>query len=285
MKTRFGIGEWYGRSFVKLTPEERQEYAELQFMKKKDRPEQPCRPRMRGADEFIPCTKTGGVCTLRQYQHNEETGRVAVAPEQKGTLRTTCPYRFEETGIAFEWIGETLLGHSAPSVVNEMGFLRPDSEEERQSRFVGNIDGILVHPDADPVKWCALEVQSVYFSGTSMRSEFRMLRDADEPLPFPAGYRRPDYRSSGPKRKAPRRFRREAGKLALLQGSIPLLKVEVAFVIETILVARLALTSVLVEAALMHASTVGRTVIAPAHTFVADDTLARILVGNPFVFH
>lgn len=224
IQERFGIGEWYGRSFVELTPEERREYAALQFLKKKERPNQPCRPRMRGTDEFVPCTKKGGVCTLRQYRRDKETQAVTVASGSQGSLRTTCPYRFEETGAAFEWIGETLLGHTDPLVVGEVGFLQPVSEEEQEKRtsYVGYIDNILIHPDAAPLKWCALEVQSVYFSGTSMRSEFRMLRDADDTLPFPAGYRRPDYRSSGPKRLMPQlqikipSLRRWGKKMAVL---------------------------------------------------------------------
>ncbi len=224
IQERFGIGEWYGRSFTELTPEERQGYAELQFLKSKDRPEQPCRPRMRGTEEFVPCTKAGGVCTLRQYRRDNEREEVTVAPGQRGTLRTTCPYRFEEAGIAFQWIAETLLGHADPLVVGEVGFLQPVSEEEQNKRsaYVGYIDNILVHPNADPLKWCALEVQSVYFSGTSMRKEFGMLREADAGLPFPAGYRRPDYRSSGPKRLMPQlqikipSLRRWGKKMAVL---------------------------------------------------------------------
>lgn len=51
--------------------------------------------------------------------------------------------------------------------------------------------------------WCALEIQAVYFSGSSMSREFRMLALSAGALPFPAANRRPDYRSSGPKRLMP----------------------------------------------------------------------------------
>ena len=52
--------------------------------------------------------------------------------------------------------------------------------------------------------WCALEIQAVYFSGDEMGTEFRSIREREESgLPFPSGRRRPDYRSSGPKRLMP----------------------------------------------------------------------------------
>jgi hypothetical protein len=54
------------------------------------------------------------------------------------------------------------------------------------------------------MNWCALEIQAVYFSGTSMRREFDVIRESKmDTLPFPTGQRRPDYRSSGPKRLMP----------------------------------------------------------------------------------
>jgi len=52
--------------------------------------------------------------------------------------------------------------------------------------------------------WCALELQAVYFSGKSMANEFKMLAEKEsEALQFPARHRRPDWRSSGPKRLLP----------------------------------------------------------------------------------
>ena len=65
---------------------------------------------------------------------------------------------------------------------------------------------ILTNQAAGPGQfdWCALEIQAVYFSGPSMREEFRRIRaDEHESPPFPGRIRRPDYRSSGPKRLMP----------------------------------------------------------------------------------
>jgi hypothetical protein len=55
-----------------------------------------------------------------------------------------------------------------------------------------------------PMEWCAVEIQAVYFSGDSMKGEFKAFADASvEWVVFPAGRRRPDYRSSAPKRLMP----------------------------------------------------------------------------------
>lgn len=63
---------------------------------------------------------------------------------------------------------------------------------------------MLVHHAFEPLRWCALEVQAVYFSGPAMKKEFRVLRKIRSgKFPFPIAHRRPDYRSSGPKRLMP----------------------------------------------------------------------------------
>lgn len=69
---------------------------------------------------------------------------------------------------------------------------------------VGRIDNVLVVPGSDPLKWCAVEIQAVYFSGPNMQLEFKaMLDHKGSGIPFPTRVRRPDYRSSGPKRLMP----------------------------------------------------------------------------------
>ena len=209
----YGIGEWYGRSFVHLSPEERRDYARVQSLPKKQRPSEPCIPRST-RDQVVECTKDGGVCSLRQYKSDGCTGKVSVAPSDVDVLCTTCPYRFYQDGLIFRWIGETILDHPQPAVVPEVDFLLPEEvlSVERSDagrkvagrKAVGRIDHVLVHPDTSVLTWCALEMQAVYFSGGSMRKEFDLLmKPASEGLPFPAGRRRPDFRSSGPKRLMP----------------------------------------------------------------------------------
>jgi len=196
---RFGIGEWYGQSYALLTTAQRLAYAQLQALEKKQRPAQACP--FRGGN----CTKTGGVCSLRLYHHDAASGEVLPAAGDPGMLRATCPNRFLENRRIFSWIGDVLLGTAEPSVVAEVGFLEGERvDEDAEGDDVGRIDHVLVHPGAEPMRWCALEIQAVYFSGASMGAEFVMLRHHAAPgVPFPAGHRRPDYRSSGPKRLMP----------------------------------------------------------------------------------
>lgn len=195
---RFGIGEWYGRLFTKLTPLQRRELAQLQLARKRDRFPQPCPPRL-AEDHDAVCTKEGGVCSIRLYRLKHSTVSVA------GELTTTCPYRFNEANAVFEWVGRTVLGDHSPVLVREIGFLEKNRATNKQGTDdVGRIDMVLVHPEKPPLRWCALEMQAVYFSGDSMRQEFESLaHQEDVGVPFPVGKRRPDFRSSGPKRLMP----------------------------------------------------------------------------------
>jgi hypothetical protein len=93
--------------------------------------------------------------------------------------------------------------------LGQVNFLRRvpaiGEEEQRPVREqVGRIDNVLMVRDTEPLHWCAVEIQAVYFSGDSMNREFQaILLQKGHGLPFPAGRRRPDYRSSGPKRLMP----------------------------------------------------------------------------------
>ncbi len=200
IRTRYSIGEWYGAGFESLTSAER-------FAKAKVECE------VNGIigvacpfQKDAKCNKKGGVCSLRLYQ------QIAGGPVSGiGPVITTCPQRFLEADTIFRWVGETLLQTKDPIILSEIGFLdrlRPEEsqeDDENDSRdFIGRIDNVLVHPSQNPMDWCALELQAVYFSGKSMTNEFKMLAQGEtETLSFPVKHRRPDWRSSGPKRLLP----------------------------------------------------------------------------------
>jgi len=200
VRARYSIGEWYGQGFETLLPREWHRRALVEH-------ETDC---LTGTDCPFQvgerCNKKGGVCSLRQYRQAGDGPVSGVGP-----LITTCPQRFLESGTIFRWVGETLLQTSDPLVLSEIGFLdrlRPEqspAEEEQDARdFIGRIDNVLVHPTRSPLDWCALELQAVYFSGRSMSNEFKMLSEKElQALPYPAAHRRPDWRSSGPKRLLP----------------------------------------------------------------------------------
>jgi len=185
---RFGIGEIFGRSAESMPAGERNRLLGSR------RGSMPC-PFRKGEGM---CIKSGGVCSLRMYSHQDGEARRIKGIE--GHLRITCPYRFHQDDSIFSWVGETLLGNSSPLQASEVGFLRSESGSD-----VGRIDMVLVSEQQDrQINWCALEVQSVYFSGTQMGTDFRAIREyTGTGFPFPAGRRRPDYRSSGPKRLMP----------------------------------------------------------------------------------
>lgn len=188
IKQRFGIGEWYGMPVQFLSNDERRAYA-TSVGERRACP-------FKSLSGNRACTKPGGVCTLQKFSLDEAIGRVDVS-EPNG-LVTVCPYRFEEGGKIFSWIGHELLSNNRPQVVGEVGFLEGESSE------VGRIDNILAVVHDSRLDWCALEIQAVYFSGRSMSSDFMAWsKQRSNSLVFPTGIRRPDFRSSGPKRLMP----------------------------------------------------------------------------------
>ena len=139
---------------------------------------------------------------MRLYEEQTD-GRVV----GRGSPVSVCPSRFFEDGMIHRWVGETLLRTPTPVVLSEIGFLdrlKSAATDDDEADLIGRIDNVLLHPSKMPLEWCALEIQAVYFSGNAMHHEFRMLSQSDSTVfPFPARQRRPDWRSSGPKRLLP----------------------------------------------------------------------------------
>ncbi len=207
---RFGIGEWFGKVLTQMDAADRRYYASEVLKEKRVRDTQPCPFQTRKRD--AKCTKDGGVCSLRLYSHtaDEKTGRASGEPVTgpQGELRATCPYRFHEGLDVFHWVGRTILSDDNPKLVGEVGFLEASATTDAEGGDdVGRIDMVLVSNkpvEGAPMDWCALEIQAVYFSGDAMRGEFKTYADpAVDWVIFPAGRRRPDYRSSAPKRLMP----------------------------------------------------------------------------------
>lgn len=196
---KFSIAEWYGTPLTALTGDERRALGNRQAITWREREPLRC-PFKPGTN----CSKESGVCSLRLYTEDLETKLVTATDD---VLRTACPTRFEENNAIYEWVGETVLGSKNPLVINQVPFLDPPTLEDGSKlsdREVGKIDNILLRPDSDPLDWCALEIQAVYFSGRAMENEFKLLREhAGDALPFPVMSHRPDNRSSGPKRLMP----------------------------------------------------------------------------------
>lgn len=195
MPSRYGTGELYGYDFSALSPER---IRELSRASNKDvvcpfRPPEPGKPKSK-------CNKKGGVCSLRQFLLTDDGGGKAT-----GEPVTTCPNRFLEGNLVMKWVGETLLGTPTPAVISELPFLMGEAGQENDEQDpVGKIDKVLVNAAGGTFRWCALEMQAVYFSGMSMENDFKVMREWNGPgVPFPQVQRRPDFRSSGPKRLMP----------------------------------------------------------------------------------
>lgn len=192
---RFGIGEWYGHHIESIAADEKVRYAKITKTKK-----EPCPFRPAGAM----CNKKGGVCSFALYCM-DKTGRVFLDPDYPD-LVTLCPMRFWENNRVFKAIGHEILDRGSPILVKEIGFLRSIPGIGGKSRDrVGRIDMVLANlsETGDLRDWCAIELQAVYFSGGGMKSEFEAISENPDGLSFPTTIRRPDFRSSGPKRLMP----------------------------------------------------------------------------------
>lgn len=242
MTERFHIGEWYGKPFLELTDSEREKLAghkvggsamkkaevdrliKLEAKKseqgltefeakrladlheklaKQNAEELPCP--FRTDTPYPTCTKSGGVCSLQLV--SDEDGPIAGVTGDRGMLRALCPYRFHQGDTVFQHIGRKLLGDEKPEQKGEVGFLESTGNlDSAAGTDVGYIDMILMsRPSSQdiPLRWAAVEIQAVYFSGPEMEHEFKHLRETGGVLSMPVKGRRPDYRSSGPKRLMP----------------------------------------------------------------------------------
>lgn len=232
---RYGIAEWYGKDITIMTVDERKFFGEIAYAQATDKEPShlpPC-PFLGSIAPDAMCNKSGGLCSMRPYTRGEKfrdadfkdkKNRVVElfegCPKTEISPSTMCPLRFLEDSIVFKWVGQVMLNTDTPLVVKETPFLKKlksvaevdnatsvkNDEEAEDKKRAGRIDWILVDPASaatNHLKWCAVETQGVYFSGTKMEREFQVLAEDGTHVLYPVGNRRPDYRSNGPKRLAP----------------------------------------------------------------------------------
>ncbi|WP_434526297.1 NotI family restriction endonuclease [Photorhabdus asymbiotica] len=215
---RYGIAEWFGNDMTAMTPEERQSFGQLAAIQDAtgDISNAPICPFISTLVPNARCNKASGVCSIRRYASGPDGVGVPVPGDK---VVTVCPSRFLQTldneKTPFIWIAEKMLDIKNPTVVKETPFLRKVSDsiadatvsdDEGDGKKAGRIDWIIVNPttmEVGELEWCAVETQALYFSGDKMRPEFDAYAKAPAPVLFPVGRRRPDYRSSGPKRLSP----------------------------------------------------------------------------------
>lgn len=180
---RYGIAEWYGHDLTTLTASERKRLAESA----QSGETRPCP--FTGGD----CTKTGGVCSLRRYSAHGDRIAASVGPNV-----VTCPNRFKQDRMLLGWLAEIVGFGENAMMAREVPFMVGTT-----GTAAGMID-LVVAAEDHGLRWYGLEIQAVYFSGAGMDPEFAALAyDDGEDAPFPARYRRPDWRSSSAKRLMP----------------------------------------------------------------------------------
>lgn len=206
-KPTYGIGEWYGQSFVELDAAQRLALADQAIRHCEQSDSTPDGQRVEPACPFArqpvaTCTKKGGVCSIRLYEKDDH-GVARPAQGAAGSLITTCPTRYQQRDTIYREIGKHLLNDDDPTVLGEVPFLKKLGTESTDEG-VGKIDNVLVSDMSADLTWCAVEVQAVYFSGKKMQLLFEHIRTFErDGLPFPDRRRGPDWRSSGAKRLLP----------------------------------------------------------------------------------
>jgi len=221
--SRYGIAEWYGRDIRKLTPKDRSVLGKAA-----------CQHEDEGGDnaplcpylsKLIPnsrCNKAGGVCAIRRFEAGKAGGTGTAKVNE--LVVTSCPLRFvdhlADGKFIMSWVAEQMLDIRSPTIVKETPFLRKvsdlnpptevqldtDGEADEEGKKAGRIDWIIVNPKSmttQELQWCAVETQAIYFSGGRMRDDFEAYAARPSEVLYPLNHRRPDYRSSGPKRLAP----------------------------------------------------------------------------------
>ncbi|MXW11294.1 MAG: hypothetical protein F4X84_03310 [Synechococcus sp. SB0662_bin_45] len=184
--SRYGIGEWYGRPLMSLTPAERRAYATI-AMGEAAAPACPFRPMV--------CNKRGGVCSIQPYREAEQ--RISGVA---GEPVIVCPTRFEQNKMLVQWLADIVRFQlDDVMLAREVPFMRSTTT----GKSAGKID-LVIASERQGLRWFGLEVQAVYFSGAGMEAEFMALRqDRHDQPPYPLHNRRPDWRSSSAKRLMP----------------------------------------------------------------------------------
>lgn len=148
-----------------------------------------------------PCEYLGYGCT-KSTSTDDERGMtrplgVCSASATDGQAVITCPHRFKSDAVYRD-----LKNHLFPNTDHSFHVL-----EERSLGNTGRVDLVpVVHEDGEIKDFAAIEIQSSYFSGDSIRPDFNRYMDeitnGNPPNP-PEGSRQMDYRSCIDKRLLP----------------------------------------------------------------------------------
>lgn len=195
---RWGPSEWFGHDIETMTQEDRLRVAQDALLPSGESG-RAC-PHL-SAVTRLPylCTKAGGVCTVQKYS-SSSTGQISL----QGHRVAICPLRLISSSVLNE-IARNVLGSNINVVlVKEVpySFSLTKTLKSGEPAAAGRIDWLLVD-ESDPSRFCAVETQSVYMSGTTQDITFGAFVAAGGLMAMPPEHRQPDYRSSVPKRLGP----------------------------------------------------------------------------------
>ena len=200
-------------------------------------------PRGKRGEAKLNCTKRGGVCSLRQHRtavagHPQYGPLVTTCPVRFSEDGAVFAHIAREVLAAPRWRFAKEIDFLNPDVApapfplpDEVDAMAEEAKEgqsdfagmeaeagpqppdDEDARSVGRIDMVLAAVDEGGKltgDWCAVELQAVYFQGDKMKDEWDAIRQQaedrfrnDNAPPDPVKNRRPDFRSSGPKRLLP----------------------------------------------------------------------------------
>lgn len=146
------------------------------------------------------CRFRDSVCTK-----SSKTDPLGICTLSDGEFATAlCPVRFLERDQIFIDAAKLAFGPGVEfAVFPEIRILKIPSREEDVEKKIGKVDFLIGHIKGGVVAdFAAVEVQAVYFSGTSIRSTFDRFLLGEE-LTDEQITRRPDFRSSAQKRLIP----------------------------------------------------------------------------------
>ncbi|TXI35274.1 MAG: hypothetical protein E6Q53_00030 [Candidatus Moraniibacteriota bacterium] len=153
------------------------------------------------------CRFIDGPCQKSTYEDAQGVRRpmgVCSIHHHGDNIAITCPHRLKEKNLIFKAASEFCF----PGVSDSEIVLMPEVRLPTNKGRAGNIDYILVHQkDGKVVNFSGLELQTVYFSGDSMKKGFIEYMEnqalGTTTSPKVTGRQHPDYRSSSKKRLLP----------------------------------------------------------------------------------
>ena len=117
---RYGIAEWYGEPFKRMPPARRRELASIALDTTGQKaPVCPFQQTKR------PCSKKGGVCSIRPYRKYLGTHLADRIGEPAGFPVITCPFRFDQDNLVPKWLAKIVGFNPTKSyLAREIPFMR-----------------------------------------------------------------------------------------------------------------------------------------------------------------